>query len=164
MTERFFDPTSTKAQEAPDHIRERAKEQGKKVLKIIWDKEGGYPEHAWGYVQWSIRPYEQRYGCDGTTDANIHLIALRLCEALKLDYPSLYEKAYAWQGEKPGQSWLRSFNWIPIEIETIIPELSEQALRNLLYDLGEINNRSVVEVLEIEFTKLGYNVERWWED
>jgi len=161
MTKRLLDAYSREAQAAPEYIRARAKAENK---KIVWDKEGGYPKHAWGYIHWSIRPFEQRDGCDGTTDANIHLIALRLCEALGLDYPALYEKAYDWQEKKPGQSWLRHYDWAPILEEAIISEVSEQTLRNLLYDLGEINNRSVVAVLEEEFTRLGYNVENWWED
>lgn len=132
MTERLFAPDSCTALSAPFHIRTRAHQERKFIKQIIWDKEGGYPEHAWGYIQWSIRPYAQRYGCDGTTDANIHLIALRFCQALQLDYPTLYEKAYEWQGEKPGKSWLRTFNWQTTKAETIVPELSEQALRNLL--------------------------------
>ncbi|MCI0558937.1 MAG: hypothetical protein MN733_10610 [Nitrososphaera sp.] len=164
MAERLFDANSREALAAPEEIRARAKAKNKQIKKIVWDKEGGYPEHAWGYVQWTIRPYEQRDGCDGTVDDNVHLIALRLCEALGLDYPMLYEKAYEWREEKFSQSWLRNYDWAPAERETIVPELSEQALRNLLYDLTEINNHSLVEVLEEEFTKLGYNVERWWED
>lgn len=43
-------------------------------------------------------------------------------------------------------------------------DLSEQALRNLLYDLADINNRSIVAVLKTEFTKLGYDVAEWWKD
>jgi len=164
MTERLLSPYSREAEAAPERIRARAKAENKKMKQIVWDEAGGYPQHAWGYVQWSIRPYEQGYGCDGTTSANIHLIALRFCEALGLDYPALYEKAYEWQGEKPGQSWLRHYDWAPIEEETIVPEVSEQALRDLLDDLGEINNHSVVAVLEEEFTRLGYNVEIWWEE
>ena len=164
MTERLLDVHSREAQAAPEVIRARAKAENKKIKMIVWDQEGGYPQHAWGYIQWSIRPFEQRDGCDGTTDPNIHLIALRLCEAIGLDYPALYENAYEWQGEKPGQSWLRHYDWAPIEAETMVPEVSEQTLRNLLYDLGEINNHSVVAVLEEEFSRLGYNVENWWEN
>ena len=157
----LFHPHDEEAHDAPKYIRVRALKEGKQVLKIVWDKESGYPEHAWGFTQWSIRPYEQRYGCDGTTDLNIHLIALRLCEAIGIDYPALYEQAYNRES-----SWLRNWtpaDWKHIERETIVPELSEQALRNLLHDLGEINNRSILAVLEDKFTKLGHNVADWWK-
>jgi hypothetical protein len=107
MTERLVSPYSREAEAAPERIRAWAKAENKEIKKIVWDKEGGDPQHAWGYTQWSVCPFEQRDGCDGTADSNIHLIALRLCEALSLDYPALYEKAYEWRGEKPGQSWLR---------------------------------------------------------
>ena len=166
MAEILLNPKSRQANQAPAYFRERALTEGKKLLKIVWDQAGGYPEHAWGYVQWSIRPYEQGYGCDGTTGLNIHLIAWRLCEALELDYPALYEQAYAWQGELDNQSWLRQWtvdDWKRIESETVLPALSEQALRLLLYDLNEINNASLVMVLEEEFTKLGYQVAEWWK-
>jgi hypothetical protein len=161
--ETLLDPNDPEAQACPEYKRQRAIAKGRRILKIIWDKQDGYPEHAWGFVQWSIRPYEQRDGCDGTTAPNIHLIALRLCEALGLDYPALYEQAYQ-DHEQPGRSWLRFFDWSYIEEETIIPKLSEQALRNLLHDLGKINNGSIVAILEHEFTRLGYNVAKWWED
>lgn len=153
----LLDPFSPDAQKAPERILSRARAEGKKILQIFWDEKEGYPEHAWGYTQWSIRPYEQWYGCDGTTDSNIHLIALRLCEALDLDYPALYEEAYGKE-----EAWLENYDWRAAEKETIIPELSEQALRGLLYDLGEINNRSLLNVLGQEFTYLGYDVDNWW--
>lgn len=56
------------------------------IKKILWDAEGGYLEHAHGFVQYSPRPFVQGYGCDGTTDENVHLIALTLCERLGIDY------------------------------------------------------------------------------
>lgn len=154
----ILDPSSPEAQKAPGRVLSRAKAEGKKVLRVVWDEKEGYPEHAWGYTQWSIRPYEQRYGCDGTTDSNIHLIALRLCEALNLDYSALYEKAYGKE-----ENWLEDYDWQAVEKETIVPELSEQALRGLLYDLGEINNRSLLNVLKQQFECMGYDVENWWE-
>ncbi len=161
----FLDPHDEEAKDAPEYVRKGALEANKQILKIVWDQDGGYPEHAWGYVQWSIRPYEQRYGCDGTTDLNIHLIALRLCESLGLDYVDLYERTYAeHDGFEYGDSWLRHrtpTDWESIEAQTIVPEPSEQALRNVLYDLGEINHHSLVRVLETEFTKRGYEVTDW---
>jgi len=164
MSERLFDIDSPEVQNAPSDVVEYARRTGKQILHIVWDQEGGYPEHGWGYEQWSARPYEQRQGCDGTVDMNVHLIGLRLCTELGLDYEALYKKAYEWQEPPVETDWIRTVDWDEIAEETFIPELSEQALKNLLYDLGEINNSSFVGVLEDEFTRLGYNVENWWED
>jgi restriction endonuclease Mrr len=163
----LIDPKSPDALDAPPSYLQRALVEDKQLLRIVWDEADGYPEHAWGYVEWSLRPYEQYYGCDGTTTENINLIGYRLCSELGLDYPALYEQAYADKDHiKPGQSWLRELtakDWAAIETETIVPELSETALRGLLHDLEEINYHQLVSLLEDTFTELGYNVERYWE-
>ena len=164
MTERLLNPNNQEAHAVPERLRVLAQSEGKQIKQIVWDKEGGYPEHSWGYIQWSIRPYEQGQGCDGTVDLNVHLIGLRLCEELGLDYQALYEKAYEWEDIPRDSTWIKEYDWDLVEVETIVPELSEKALRGLLFDLGEINNSSFIDILEEEFTKLGYNVEYWWED
>jgi len=41
------------------------------IKKIIWK----LPKHSKGYIELTIRPYYQGYGCDGTTDSNIHLLS-----------------------------------------------------------------------------------------
>jgi len=160
----FFDLNDPEAQKAPQHVLKKAGAERKRLLKITWDEADGYPEHAWGYVQWSPRPFTQLQGCDGTTDENVHLIAKIFCSQLGLDYPALWEQAYAWrdpQEPSPGD-WLRGdLNdepWASIRTETVIPELSEQALRNLLHDLNDINNRSIRTVLEEQFERLGYDM------
>lgn len=104
MPERLIDPHSKDAQRVPTDVRDRAIREGKQILHIVWDKAGGYPEHAWGFQQWSVRPFVLGYGCDGTTDGNIHYIALQLCEQLGLDYIELYEQAYVETGD---ESWRR---------------------------------------------------------
>lgn len=155
-------PESTKAAAAPVDVREKAREGRLQILHIVWDADGGYPEHSWGYEQWSLRPYVQGYGCDGTTDENVHLIAWRMCEQVGLDYFALYEEAYS-DHEKPGECWLRTYFWTRTIRETIIPqEVSERTLRGVLHDLNEINNRSIRAVLEDEFTRLGFDVSEWW--
>jgi len=169
----LLDPRSSKAKAAfPGRYqgvldyRKEAREQGKQLLHIIWDEADGYPEHAWGYEQWSLRPYEQWYGCDGTTDANIHLIAWQVCRALGLDYPALYEQAYSKDRGYEGQPcWLRDFDFEPYLEETVIPPCippSDEILRGVLHDLHEINNHSVANLLYDMFTELGYDVEQYW--
>lgn len=164
ITERLFDVDSPEVQRAPAQVQEYARCRGKQILRVEWDEEGGYPEHGWGYEQWSTRPYEQRQGCDATVDMNVHLIGLRLCEELGLNYQMLYQKAYEQDDPLVETEWIETVDWTAVEAETIVPELSERTLKNLLYDLTEINNHSFVDVLQEEFTKLGFNVEAWWED
>lgn len=162
----LFDPLDERARAAPEQVRTAALWYRRQILKIVWDAADGYPQHAWGYVQWSVRPFTVGMRCDGTTDDNVHYIALRLCARLGLDYAALYERAYAWQRERSG-GWLRQVvpaEWARIASETVVPHLSGNALRALLFSLYEINNRSVVEVLEEEFARLGYAVDEWWHD
>lgn len=170
--EEIFPLTDRRAKRAPDYAKTAALAHGKDILHVVWDQAGGYPQHAWGYEQWSVRPFTQMYGCDGTTDANIHYIAMKLCEAIGIDYPALYDVAYEWQEkerQKRGRSdmpgdWLRRFNWAPIAAETIVPtEPTHLAFQRLLDDLGEINNRSVVAALEDALIDKGYDTTNWWE-
>lgn len=156
MKQKLFDPTDIESREAPDFIIEKAVKQDKKILKIEYDQGDGY---ARNHTSWSVRPYTPGYGCDGTTDMNIHLIGLRLCSKLGLDYFKLYEKAYAWQGvDAANADWLRNMDWSTIEEQTEIPEVSEESVNLLLLDLQEINNRSLMILLATEFHKLGFNV------
>lgn len=158
----LFEPNQF-PQDADPFFIKIAKATGKCLLKIIWDGADGYPEHAWGYVQWSVRPYTQWYGCDGTTDANIHFIAKTLCGRLGLVYADLYEQAYSRPQDEPlGQSWVRRFDWNGTEAETVVPELSEITLCGVLHDLEEINNHSLVNLLSNVFTDFGYNIEEYW--
>ena len=121
------------------------------IKKIVWDAEGGYPEHAWGYTQFSPRPYLQGYGCDGTTDGNIHLIAATLCGRLGIDYAAAYAEAYR-SDTAPDEAR----DWVAdlladneLADETVIPKgKGRKALSLALQDLYQINNRSLVEVLE----------------
>lgn len=146
--------------DVPEYVRQQAKAENKKVKKIVWDYESGYPEHAWGFVQWTCRPYSQGYGCDGTTDLNIHLIAIELCKKLNLNYQELYNQAYDELDE-----WLDEMDWKKVRKETIIPDqVNDYTLRLLLYDLNEINNRSICELLEDVFESMGYDVADWWDD
>lgn len=156
----LIEPRSHQANDAPDYVRERAITKRKKIIKIVWDEADGYPQHAWGYVQWSVRPYEPWYGCDGTTDANIHLIALGICQQLGLDYASLYAEAYPdigpWTPPTDEQYWQEAHR------QTIRPMLSDLGLCSVIHDLHEINNHSLANLLEQKFTALGFDVSDYW--
>ncbi len=135
---------------------------GGRVLKIVWDKAGDYPQHAWGYEQWSVRPYHLGYGCDGTTDGNVHFIAWQLCKAAGIDYPGVYAQAY------PDSAGYQQEFWTPGTIakigdETVVPPLSDIAIRFVLRDLGEINNGMLAALLTEAFMRAGHDVENYWE-
>lgn len=150
-----INPNSPEAKEAPDRLRARAIKEGLQLLRIVWNSEGGYPEHAWGFEQWSVRPYRLGYGCDGTTDENIHLIAWRVCDKLGIDYPALYLEAY-------GDNLLDFDRWDTIALETEMPTMTTFTLRGILHDLNEINCRTVRDLLQDELEQHGYNVDQWW--
>ncbi len=132
------------------------------LIKIVWDKEGGYPEHAWGYTQYTVRPYRQGYGCDGTTDSNIHLIALDIMKRLGLDYATIYREAY--QDENPDTGWIEALSQDKdLVSETLIPEaIGIPDLILMLSDLYQINNRTLVATLENHLMDWGIDVSDWY--
>ena len=137
------------------------------VKHIVWDEAGGYPSHAWGYVQYSPRPFKPGYGCDGTTDENVHLIAASLCQKLDIDYAKVYVSAY------PDERDIEEFHSWMVEMmadqdllaETLVPEeASLDSLRLMLSDLYQINNRSLVAELEPLLQAKGFDVRNWWQE
>jgi hypothetical protein len=117
-------------------------------VKIIWTRATPSP----GFVQWTIRPYVQGMGCDGTTDGPIHLIAKTFVRQKGGDYKALYKQAYEWKesrGEKASDNeWIDDLEENYAE-ETHIPAVINPKL--MLADLYDINNRSVVEVLSEKY-------------
>lgn len=129
------------------------------IKKIVWDAEGGFPEHSHGTIQYSPRPYVQGYGCDGTTDENIHLIASSLCAKLGIDYVNAYTQAYGPDRDIIG--WIRELSSNPSLLEeTVAPEnAGTDELTLMLQDLYAINNRALVCVLEDIFEERGITVD-----
>lgn len=132
------------------------------IKKITWDAEGGYPEHAWGFVQYTVRPYIPGYGCDGTTDNNIHFVAATLAGRCGLDYGEIYRSAYPDSCEHV-PDWLQ---WLQkdqtIREETVIPQTAEENDWILaLGDLYEVNNRSLVCELASHLKVRFPAVHRW---
>lgn len=126
--------------------------KGAWIKKIVWDEEGGYPKHSWGFIQYTLRPYRQGYGCDGTTDNNIHLIASTMAQREGWNYEAIYREAY---GDESDHAWLH--DWLEhiqkpngtTRKETLLPV--QNAAKNwalALNDLYQINNRSLEAVLE----------------
>lgn len=132
------------------------------VKKIVWDEQTGHAPQSWGVVQFSPRPFRQGYGCDGTTDSNIHLIATILCSRLGIDYERVYAEAYPDTTVEPG--WTdRLVADVALREETIIPAAAgRDELLLMLSDLYQINNRSAVAVLEERLVERGFDVEDWY--
>lgn len=135
------------------------------IKKIVWDKEGGYPEQAWGYVQYTARPYMQGFGCDGTTDNNIHLIGLELSKISGIDYLSAYLEAYNDRDNADISAWLSSLLADEtIRKETIIPtQANLHTWSWALNDLYQINNRSLVQTLEEKLRPSFPKIDEWFE-
>ncbi len=109
------------------------------------------------YWSTSLRPYEQGYGCDGTTDLNIHTLANRLAAQHSLDYREVLIRAY------PDQfSATTDFSWLEDEVviaETIIPDMIDPDLA--LDDLQAINNHTLAIEFGIKLYQCGATSTDW---
>jgi len=109
------------------------------------------------WQQVSLRPYLQGYGCDGSTDLNIHALTHCFCARLGLSYPQLMVAAYP-QENAPA----RDFGWLEDDLilaETFIPPEIDPVL--VLADLVDINNYTLASLLERELVRLGLVSEGW---
>ncbi len=107
----------------------------------------------------SLRPYVQGYGCDGSTDLNVHAIANRLAEQHGLAYPALMVRAYP-----DNSSATDDFSWLNDEdvlAETIMPRDVDADLA--LKDLQDINNYTLAMEFGIELYKKGVITTNWSE-
>ena len=106
----------------------------------------------------TFRPYVVGYGCDGSTDANIHYVAQKMCKLLGLDYAEIYNKAYpdargeGWITENLGEFEDEALKTKKVKTTTVIPK--NATVQDVLDDLYDINNRSLVEESENRFEKL----------
>ena len=105
----------------------------------------------------SLRPYIQGYGCDGSTDLNIHALANKLAEQHGLDYPALMRRAYP-----DNFSMADDFHWLHDEdvlAETVIPKEVDAELA--LRDLQDINNYTLAMEFGIELYNIGVISTDW---
>lgn len=110
-----------------------------------------------GWWQVSLRPYIQGYGCDGTTDENIHVIANCLATQHGFNYPMLMVEAYP-KDTSPADD----FNWLEDKIilaETFIPTEIDSLLA--LSDLMQINNYTLAMVLGQRLAQKGLVSDNW---
>lgn len=111
------------------------------------------------YWSTSLRPYMQGYGCDGTTDLNIHAISNRLAAQQGIDYRLLLARAYP-----DDFSASDDFSWLEDDVvvaETIIPDEIDSDLA--LRDLEAINNYTLAMEFGIELYRLGATSTNWEE-
>lgn len=121
-----------------------------KIKKIVWDNEGGYPECSWGCIEYTLRPYKQGFGCDGTTDNNIHLIASIMAEREGWNYAELYSQVNKISVEEI-ENWLKDIQDKSgvTRKETLMPVYNTAKKWALaLNDLYQINARSLETALE----------------
>lgn len=97
------------------------------IKKIVWKK----PKHAAGYIQYSLRPYTQGYGCDGTTTSNILYITQCFLKKKNIDILKILNEAY------PDEKFNLNFRLNTIESETFIPNTIDSTL--IIEDLHSIN-------------------------
>lgn len=110
----------------------------------------------------TIRPFIVGCGCDGSTDNNIHYVAEYMVKKLGFNYKKIYENAYSKKDGKDCAEWIDkplseledSTGMGKVKDTTTIPDDATVGL--VLEDLYQINNRSLVEVLEELLEK--YNI------
>lgn len=108
----------------------------------------------------TIRPYVLGYGYDGSTDANIHYIAEVMSNKLGFKYAKIYYRAYQqWIGVNLGEVSDEALQKQKVKHTTVIP--ARATIQEVLDDLYDINNRSLVEELETELerNKIAVDVE-----
>ena len=141
-----------------------------KIYKIVWDEERGIEKehHLYKYTQFSVRPYILTYGCDGTTDSNIHYLAYVICNHFKIDYLNAYKESYCERGEEDFNEWKKYIKSILndefIKKTTVVPkEITENNVVEIIHDLYEINYQSLTQILIEKFSKININCDFFWE-
>lgn len=135
---------------------------GGHLKRIVWTVEDGYPAHAAGYVQWPDRPFFQGYGCDGTTDACVHFVAIQVCQTLGIDYTAAYAEAYTDTSLDEAKLMVQAIITEQTRLnEVILPALppTREVVSLMLSDLYAINNRSLCEVLVERLATKGFDVQ-----
>lgn len=152
----LLSPEDPRAARAPRHVLDKAAERASaetRILHVVWDQEGGYPEAGWGFEQWSVRPYRVGQGCDGTIECNMHFVALALLPALGVDYRQVYAEAC------PGESldgWPSAETAAMLAAETTVPEPDAGALELLLHELYDTNHRTLEDLLRCRLESMGH--------
>ncbi len=143
----------------PEHERNIIKSYPNKWVIEIRNISTGYTSH-------SVRPYEQGYGCDGTTTENVNLIAYVLCERLGIDYMALYKETYFKDRKGKGNNKKSVLRWITakhVYDSTVIPDNIN--IYHAIGDLMAIDHKSLGSLLRYEIEqKFGVEIKRFPKD
>ncbi|MGG6262814.1 hypothetical protein ACQ4M3_20590 [Leptolyngbya sp. AN03gr2] len=103
----------------------------------------------WG--KFSKRPFQVGRTCDGSGDACCHALFYRFCQEYNLDPILLHRQAYSWQNDYTDltpteiQGTIKKAEWEGV----LYPKKwTTSTVGKLLQSLYDINNRSLVRVLE----------------
>jgi hypothetical protein len=98
----------------------------------------------------SKRPFQLGQGCDGSGDACCHALFYHFCQSRGLEAAALHRQAYAEQdGSKYHEQDYEAIKELADWQEVAYPtRWTEQAYQGLIKSLLDINNRSLVVVLE----------------
>lgn len=131
--------------------------------------------HPWVPGSKTVRPYVVGYGCDGSTDMNIHYVAQKMARALGIDYADAYVTAYPERSEsEQSKAWIEmlkgdlrtavdeAYKTKKVEETTVIPR--NATIQNVLNDLYDINNRSLENELEERIEKKGISLDTKLKD
>lgn len=160
--------------ETPSIYLETAKRFDLKIYSKIWNEEEEIEvnHHMYNYTQFSVRPYKLTYGCDGTTDNNIHYLGVLICKHFGIDYLEEYNIAYSERSEEEKEGFKKYIDYIftdKVEYEwikktTIVPKkINELIVTQLMHDLAEINYPSFTEQLIKTFQTKNINANNYWK-
>tara|TARA_R110000868_G_scaffold411516_1_gene705117 strand:- start:4875 stop:5405 length:531 start_codon:yes stop_codon:yes gene_type:complete len=155
--------------ETPTFFINIAKKNNLKIYRKTWDETDGLNQkhHMYGYTQFSVRPYKLSYGCDGTTDKNIHFIAYFAFSNLGICYKELYNLAYPERGKEDFDSFSEYIDHVLcdsfIKKTTIVPTVFNQDIfTKIMHDLYEINYRSLVDVCISKLYEFNIDANEFW--
>ncbi|MBJ7265531.1 hypothetical protein [Idiomarina abyssalis] len=144
MSFQYLDETDNEYEDVPEYVKHEALNSERRVIKIIWD-EDDIPDHAKGYVQWSVRPYRVSDKCDGTRDSCAMYALKVLGERKGIDVVELANRAYP-DDVIFDDAYLDHLKAHRELVE--IPRFNRKSISLLLRSLYDMNWRSLVYELE----------------
>ncbi|PHR62174.1 MAG: hypothetical protein COA43_00600 [Robiginitomaculum sp.] len=133
-----------------------------KPFHIIWNEHNGFSPNDAGYgtEQFTLRPYIPGYGCDGTTDSNIHIVAHYICEVIGINYAEYYGEYHEMSLSDAQEDISRM--WNNSKYVTDLPfKITSEEVKLMLRDLYDINNRSLEIKVGQACKEKGYDID-WW--
>jgi len=149
--------------ERSKYVLDEAISSKRDIIKIVWEGPD-YPEHAQGYIQWSIRPYLVSDKCDGTRDSCCQLVTMLVCRSLGIDPDLAYREAYSDEPERLKDFYTSRESYLNTFLsQVIIPEINSLNLKYLIRSIYDMNYRSLAYILLEKFEALGFEIGNFWE-